>query len=68
MGREVEAGTGAGVGSKGCGGASKAAKGEPAVAVLEQGHTGRRLADRGAACEKRGVGGLEQRDGLMVLA
>ena len=55
-------------GRKGCGGASKAAKGEPAVAVLEQGHTGRRLADRGAACEKRGVDGLEQRDGLMVLA
>jgi hypothetical protein len=64
VGREFAAGTGAGVGLKGCGGASEAAKGARAVAVLKQGHAGRRLADRGAACEKRrGVGGLPQSDG-----
>jgi hypothetical protein len=63
VGREFEAGTGAGVGLKGCGGAGEAAKGARAIAVLEQGHAGRRLADRGAACERRGVGGLAQRDG-----
>ena len=68
MGREIEAETGAGVGLKGCGGASEAAKEARAVAVLEQGHAGRRLADRVQRARSGALVVWRNETGLMVIA